>query len=158
MSQGHKYQDHLIATLIETLHYFSPRKHELAYELHSCNNYFILTLNFQRTEHIMYKLSASNEDSVNEAKFSLFIINTIALCWQRHYLARQAEQFFNAASHGATVYSICGYHLFKRRRPIPADLIFLRRLAGEYISHLCCVNEEVVCQAAPPRSLLWCSR
>ena len=35
MSQGHKYQDHLIATLIETLHYFSPRKHELAYELHS---------------------------------------------------------------------------------------------------------------------------
>ena len=45
MSQGHKYQDHLIATLIETLHYFSPRKHELAYELHSCNNYFILTLN-----------------------------------------------------------------------------------------------------------------
>ena len=56
MSQGHKYQDHLIATLIETLHYFSPRKHELAYELHSCNNYFILTLNFQRTEHITYNV------------------------------------------------------------------------------------------------------
>ena len=51
---------------------------------------------------MMYKLSASNENSVNEAKFSLFIINTIALCWQRHYLARQAEQFFKPASHGAT--------------------------------------------------------
>ena len=100
MSQGHKYQDHLIATLIETLHYFSPRKHELAYELHSCNNYFILILNFQRTEHIMYKLSASNEDSVNEAKFSLFIINTIALCWQRHYLARQAKEFLKTSQAG----------------------------------------------------------
>ena len=53
MSQGHKYQDHLIATLIETLHYFSPRKHELAYELHSCNNYFIPTLNLNGT----YELS-----------------------------------------------------------------------------------------------------
>ena len=29
MSQGHKYQDHLIATLIETLHYFNLHKHEL---------------------------------------------------------------------------------------------------------------------------------
>ena len=45
------------------------------------------------------------------------------------------------------VYSVCGYHLFERRRPFPADLIFLRRFAGEYNSHLRCVNEEVVCQA-----------
>ena len=29
MSEGHKYQDHLIATLIETLHYFNLHKHEL---------------------------------------------------------------------------------------------------------------------------------
>ena len=29
MSKGHKYQDHLIATLIETLHYFNLHKHEL---------------------------------------------------------------------------------------------------------------------------------
>ena len=29
MSEGHKYQDHLIATLMETLHYFNLHKHEL---------------------------------------------------------------------------------------------------------------------------------